>query len=103
MSASTRRGWWKLPTRFLPCAILMPVLPPTELSTWDSSVVGIWMKGTPRSRIEAGKAGQVAHHAAAEGQQGRRPLRTRIEDGGQQRFQPREALAALARRHAIEM
>ena len=37
----TSAGWWKAPTRFLPCAVLMPVLPPTELSTCDKSVVGI--------------------------------------------------------------
>ena len=33
----------------------MPVLPPTEESTWASSVVGTWMKSTPRSSTEAAK------------------------------------------------
>jgi hypothetical protein len=33
MSASTRLGWWKVPIRFLPWAVSMPVLPPTEEST----------------------------------------------------------------------
>ena len=55
MSASTRRGWWKAPTRFLPWGELIPVLPPTELSTWASSVVGICTKPTPRRRIAAAK------------------------------------------------
>ena len=55
MSASTRRGWWKAPTRFLPSGELIPVLPPTELSTWASSVVGICTKPTPRRRMAAAK------------------------------------------------
>ena len=33
----------------------MPVLPPTEESTWASSVVGTWMKSTPRSSTAAAK------------------------------------------------
>ena len=33
----------------------MPVLPPTELSTWASRVVGIWTKSMPRSRTAAAK------------------------------------------------
>ena len=45
----------RLPTRFLPCGVLIPVLPPTELSTWASRVVGIWTKSMPRSRTLAAK------------------------------------------------
>ncbi len=41
--------------RFLPCAELIPVLPPTELSTWARSVVGSCTKPTPRRRIAAAK------------------------------------------------
>ncbi len=33
---------------FLPSGWLMPVLPPTDESTWASSVVGTWMKSMPR-------------------------------------------------------
>ena len=55
MSASTSRGWWKAPTRFLPWRELIPVLPPTELSTWASSVVGICTKPTPRRSTAAAK------------------------------------------------
>jgi hypothetical protein len=47
-SASTRRGWWKAPIRFLPRGVSMAVLPPTDESTWASRVVGIWMKSMPR-------------------------------------------------------
>ena len=66
VSASTRRGWWKTPTRFLPCALLMPVLPPTEESTCASSEVGICTKFMPRRTMPGGKAGEVADDAAAE-------------------------------------
>jgi hypothetical protein len=48
VSASTSFGCQKAPIMFLPRGWLIPVLPPTEESTCDSSVVGIWMKGTPR-------------------------------------------------------
>ena len=48
VSAKTAVGWWKLPTRFLPAARLIPVLPPTELSTCASSVVGTCTNATPR-------------------------------------------------------
>ena len=44
----------------------MAVLPPTEESTWASSVVGICTKSIPRLQIAAAKPGQVADHAAAE-------------------------------------
>src|SRR3954468_19053815 len=72
MSASTIRGWWKAPTRFLPSERLIPVLPPTELSTWASRLVGTCTKGRPGSgaggaqRDGGREAGQVADHAAAE-------------------------------------
>src|SRR5688572_6495897 len=52
-SASTRLGWWNAPTRFLPAALLIAVLPPTLESTCASSVVGSWMKPQPRLRIAA--------------------------------------------------
>ncbi len=39
-SATTASGWWKAPIMFLPDAWFTPVLPPTEESTWASSVVG---------------------------------------------------------------
>ncbi len=41
VSASNRFGWWKTPMRFLPCGVLMPVLPLTEVSTWASRDVVI--------------------------------------------------------------
>ena len=44
----------------------MPVLPPTEESTWASSVVGTCTKRTPRRTIAAAKAGEIADDAAAE-------------------------------------
>src|SRR5256885_342645 len=45
---STSEGWWKAPTRFLPAATLIPVLPPTELSTCASRLVGTCTKLQPR-------------------------------------------------------
>jgi hypothetical protein len=35
--------------------LAVPLLPPTELSTWASSVVGTWMKSMPRSSVAAAK------------------------------------------------
>ncbi len=55
VSAITSTGWWKAPSRFLPCGELMPVLPPTEESTCASSEVGTCTKSTPRRRIAAAK------------------------------------------------
>ena len=55
-SATTARGWWNAPTRFLPAPRSTPVLPPTEASTIASSVVGTSANGRragrppPRSR-----------------------------------------------------
>src|SRR5690606_25716294 len=54
-SASTRLGWWNAPTRFLPAAALIAVLPPTLESTCASSVVGSCTKPQPRLRIAAAK------------------------------------------------
>ena len=48
MSATTARGWWNAPTRFLPAPRSTPVLPPTDASTIASSVVGTSANGTPR-------------------------------------------------------
>ena len=48
VSAMTAAGWWKAPTMFLPSGWLIAVFPPTEESTWASSVVGTWMWGMPR-------------------------------------------------------
>ena len=59
---------------------LMPVLPPTEESTWASSVVGIWMKSHAAPQDGGGKAGEVADDAAAQGDDAVAPLDT----GGQQ-------------------
>ncbi len=45
-SHSTPTGGWNAPTRFLPSAVLIPVLPPTAASTIASSVVGAtWLRG----------------------------------------------------------
>lgn len=42
MSAMTKRGWWKAPTRFLPAGTSTPVFPPIEASIIARSVVGTW-------------------------------------------------------------
>ena len=54
-SHSTPPGSWKAPTRFLPSAVFIPVLPPTAASTIASSVVGTWTTRTPRSQVAATK------------------------------------------------
>ena len=41
-------------------------MPPTLESTWDSSVVGIWTKRTPRRSDGRAEAGEIADDAAAE-------------------------------------
>ncbi len=41
--------------RFLPRGWLIPTLPPTELSTIASSVVGTMSKGRPRFQVAAAK------------------------------------------------
>ena len=52
-SQSTPAGSWNAPTRFLPDAVLMPVLPPTAASTMPSTVVGRFTNLTPRSQLAA--------------------------------------------------
>ena len=47
VSITTDFGWWKAPIMFFPSGWLTPVFPPTEESTWASSVVAHWMKSTP--------------------------------------------------------
>ena len=52
-STSTPAGWWNAPTRFFPCGRSTAVLPPMELSTCASTVVGTHTQGTPRSQVAA--------------------------------------------------
>src|SRR5690606_11646627 len=52
-SASTPAGGWNAPTRFLPAAVLTPVLPPTAASTMPSRLVGTATQRTPRSQAAA--------------------------------------------------
>ncbi len=54
-SHTTARGGQNAPTRFLPSAVLMPVLPPTAASTMPSTVVGTCTTATPRSQVAATK------------------------------------------------
>ena len=42
-SMSTPLGCQKAPARFLPAFRSTATLPPTEESTWERRVVGIWM------------------------------------------------------------
>ncbi len=65
-SHSTPAGSWNAPTRFLPSAVLMPVLPPTAASTMPSTVVGTLTNRTPRNQLAATKPGEVGRGAAAE-------------------------------------
>ena len=52
---TTARGWWKAPIMFLAFAWLTPTLPPIELSTMESSVVGMPTQSTPRIQVAAAK------------------------------------------------
>ena len=54
-SQSTPAGGWNAPTRFLPAAMLTPVLPPTAASTMPSSEVETGTQRTPRSQLAATK------------------------------------------------
>ena len=54
-STTTESGWWKEPTRFLPELRLIPVFPPTELSTMARRVVGTWWKEIPLRKLAAAK------------------------------------------------
>ena len=65
-SQSTPAGSWKAPTRFLPSAVLIPVLPPTAASTIASSVVGTWTTATPRSQVAATKPARSVTVPAAD-------------------------------------
>lgn len=65
-SHSTPAGGWNAPTRFLPSAVLMPVLPPTAASTIASRVVGTCTTLMPRSHVAATKPGEVRRRAAAD-------------------------------------
>ena len=55
VSDKTAIGWWKEPIKFFPKIEFIPVLPPIELSTWESIVVGIWIKLIPLNKTEATK------------------------------------------------
>ncbi len=52
-SITTPRGCQNAPTMFLPPGRLMPTLPPTELSTCASSVVGTCTNRSPRANVAA--------------------------------------------------
>jgi len=54
-SQMTRDGCQNAPTRFFPCGISTPVLPPTDESIMERKVVGIWIKSTLRSQVAAAK------------------------------------------------
>ena len=55
MSRITTSEVLKTPTSFFRPPKFMPVLPPTEASTSESSVVGIFMKCMPRLKVDAAK------------------------------------------------
>src|SRR5260370_1087392 len=55
VSIQTPAGWWKAPIRFLPRGWLTPTLPPTELSTIASRLVGTINRGRPRFQVAATK------------------------------------------------
>ena len=76
---------------FLPPGRLTPTLPPTELSTCASSVVGTMTKPQPAGERGGDEPGQVADHAAAQRHDERLP----IGAFGQQLFHRSSAAAVL--------
>ncbi len=78
--------------------VLMPVLPPTELSTWASSDVGICTKRTPRRTMARGKAREIADDAAAERDDDVAALEAQVEHLVADLGERRHALGRLAGR-----
>ena len=70
-SATTARGWWNAPTRFLPAPRSTPVLPPTEASTIASRVVGI-ARTEPTQIDRRGEPRVIGRGAAADADDGGR-------------------------------
>ena len=66
-SISTAAGWWKAPIRFLPAAALIAVLPPTERIDLGEQAGRHLHIGAAALEDRGGEAGEVADHAAAEG------------------------------------
>ena len=99
MSASTRLGWWKVPIRFLPCLVSMPVLPPIEEIDLGEEG-GRHLHDADASPQDArGEAGQISHHAAAEGDDAVAALDAELEQLLAQPIQHGKALARFARCH----
>ncbi len=48
-------GSLNAPIKFFPVGKSIPVLEPTDESTIDKTVVGIWMKSIPRIKVAATK------------------------------------------------
>ena len=98
-SITTARGWWNAPIMFLARAWLMATLPPIELSTIASSVVGTTTQSTPRIHDAAAKPARspttpppsATHQAVAP----QASLQEGVVDG----FQRAAALEALAVGH----
>ena len=77
----------------------MPVLPPTELSTWGQQRRRHLDEVDAPQGHRRREAGQITHDPAAEGDQAVPALDAVAEDTAQQRFQLGEGLARLAGRH----
>ena len=99
MSVMTASGWWKAPIRFLPWGELMPVLPPTEESTWDEQRRRNLDEVHPAPQDRRGKARKIADDAAAEGDDAVAPLDPRHQQPVAEFGQVLVALGRLARRH----
>ena len=53
VSITVAAGQWNAPTRFLPCPMSMPTLPPIEASTCPTSVDGTATQSIPRMYVAA--------------------------------------------------
>ena len=81
--------------------MLTPVLPPTEESTWETMVVGIWTKRDAAVEDGRDEAGEVADHAAAEGDDEGLAVVAGLGERAAQVLELFEALGRLAGGHQV--
>ena len=81
--------------------VLIPVLPPTELSTWASKEVGICTKRTPRRKHRCRKARKIADDTAPEGNDDIAALDFLIEQKIAGPFEFNPALGRLPQQEAL--
>ena len=102
-STITAFGWWNAPTRFLPSGRSTAVLPPIELSSWATSVVGTWMSGIPRRYVAARKPAASPSAPPPTATSGSRALDPQPGQLAGRALDDRQPLGRLALRHEAEL